>query len=84
MNTQSINISSEIIAKETEKAICIRMSGEYWGGGRNDGNQMGFDMWIPKSLVKENEVPMWFLLKAGREKHFASINFYGCKLGVKC
>lgn len=80
MNTQSINISSEIIAKETEKAICIRMSGE----GLRSGDQISFDMWIPKSLVKENEVPMWFLLKAGREKHFASINFYGCKLGVKC
>ena len=64
----------------TIKAICIIMSGE----DLRSGDQMGFDMWIPKSLVKENEVPMCFLLKAGKEKHFASINFYGCKLGVKC
>lgn len=78
--TTSINISSEIIAKETEKAICIRVSGE----ATRSGDQKGFDLWIPKSIVKENELPFWFLTKSGREKGFDSITFYGCRMGVKC
>ena len=80
MTNATINIATETIQKETEKAICIRMSGT----ASRSGNQIGFDMWLPKSVVKENEVPMWVLIKNGREKGFDSVHFYGNKLGVKC
>ena len=77
--TTTFNISSEIIAKETEKAICIRMS----GSAARSGDQKGFDMWIPKSVVKENEVPMWVLINNGTKMGFDSVHFYGSKTGVK-
>jgi hypothetical protein len=80
MTNATINIANETILKETEKAICVRMSGTC----SRSGDQKGFDMWLPKSVVKENEVPMWVLIKNGREKGFDSVHFYGNKLGVKC
>jgi len=80
MSNATINIEKEIIIKETEKAICIRMTGSC----TRSGDQKGFDMWIPKSMVKNNEVAAWVLSKNGKEKGFDSVNFYGGSIGVTC
>ena len=80
----TINISNEQIEKETEKAICIRMGGEYWGGGYKDGANVGFDCWIPKSLInKDNEVPVWFFGKKCDEKAMHYIYFYKSNITIK-
>lgn len=77
MNT-TFSISEETIWKETEKAIMIRATGETV----RMGNIQGFDMWIPKSLVKDGEIPMWFIQKVANEKFMKSISFVGSRTGV--
>jgi len=39
-------------------------------------------MWVPKSLVKDGEIPMWFIQKVADEKAIVSITFVGSRTGV--
>jgi len=47
------------IAKETEKAIAVNVTLDFCDAERNQNKLM----WIPKSLVKENGVPGWFIMR---------------------
>jgi len=74
----TFSISEEKVWKETEKAIMIRATGK----AARSGSIFGFDMWVPKSLVKDGEIPMWFIQKVADEKAIVSITFVGSRTGV--
>lgn len=65
MKTQGVNINEIIPLKVSEKAICFRGMGESWGFG---DKWTSFDLWIPKSIIKDNIIPSWFLLNKQEEK----------------
>jgi len=69
------------IERETEKAILITTGyvisdkGEYMVLNGNSGYFRAVNIWVPKSMVKDNTIPMWLFLKNMSEQHFAAINF---------
>ena len=63
--TQMINGQETIISHQTEKAICLRMSGESYKYG---GGWESFDCWIPKSVIKDGVIAPWFVENKRKEK----------------
>lgn len=79
MTQININLEKETIRKETEKAICIGVYGETL----RNGDYISFDMWIPKLIVKDNIIPMWFIEKFGKEKHSPIVGFHGNNIQIR-
>lgn len=61
-------ISRYAIARETEKAIALKA----WGDKFDSKTTFSFPLWIPKSLIKNDEVPAWFIGKKMKE----AVDFY--------
>lgn len=83
LTNKGISIDKEFVQKETEKAVCIRVFGDSVRYGyRECGDRVGRDMWIPKSIIKDSIVPMWFIIKFGKENNLKDVEFPGIKVGV--
>lgn len=69
-NTMTINGKQTFLHGNTEKAICVLMTGITSSTG---GSTISFKQWIPKSVIKEGVVAGWFMEKTKKEKYLMSI-----------
>jgi hypothetical protein len=70
MKTQILNGNETVVNNETEKAFLIRMAGDslaYNGGFKS------FDVWVPKSIVKNETIPAWFMENKRKEQGVSNI-----------
>lgn len=61
-------INNYKVEKETEKSVYISIN--WWLETSNDkstNQTIKFNMWVPKSVIKENGIPNWIILKAIQE-----------------
>lgn len=70
-NTITINGKQTFLHGNTEKAICVLMSGTTAMTG---GSTISFKSWIPKSVIKEGVVATWFMSNLCKERHLMTVN----------
>lgn len=81
MNSIKFNPETELV-KETEKAICISVGCDIFRKGEG-AVTTGTTMWIPKSLAKNNEIPVWFIEKYLQEKAIGMIHFRSAGISIE-
>lgn len=60
---RNYNIANLAKSNESEKAIAVK------GWANYEGSKKVFEiaMWVPKSIIKNGEIPAWFLQKKHNE-----------------
>lgn len=80
MNAITFSPETELV-KETEKAICISVGCDTYKKGAGTVTT-GTTMWIPKSLIKNNEIPFWFIEKYLQEKAIDIMHFRSAGISI--